>query len=266
MNIQELFFELSHQGRYQILEAIAKHQKKHGQLEEDLGLPGPEVTRHLKRLLNMKLIEKENDGAYKLTSFCQIIFLILPFLQNVTNYVDFINSHDFAPIPLDIFFQIAMISGIELRTKTMENVELWGNLVKDANQYIYSITDQLQTSMIPLIQKRIQSGKSLDIKAIIEQGLFERFTNTNDATISDPELLKRIDIFENVRLLKKISISLTITENGALIFLRSGNSIDYEQAIFGKSPAFIAATKKIFGIFWDRAKGIKPSDIKTGQI
>ncbi len=264
MNIQELFFELSHKGRYQILKAIASHKKKHGQLEEDLDLPGPEVTRHLKRLLNMKMIEKESDGFYNLTAFGQIVFLILPFLENVTKYVDFVNSHDFAPIPLDIFFQIAMVPGIELRTKTMENIELWGDLVKNANQYIYSITDQLQTSMIPLIQRKIESGNALEIRGIIERDLFVNFTKTHAATPFDPDLLKKIDILENVRLLKKVSISLTITEGGALIFLRAGDSIDYQQGIYGKSPAFLVATKKIFDIFWGRATAIKPSDINSG--
>lgn len=264
MNIQDLFFELSHHGRYEILKAIASHKKKHGQLEESLNLPGPEVTRHLKRLVKMQMVEKESEGFYKLTSFGQILFLILPFLENITTYVDFVNSHDFAPIPLDVFYQIAMVSGIELRTRTMENIELWGDLVKNANKYIHSITDQLQTSMIPLIQRKIESGKTLEIKAIIEKELIGNVTKTQNAITFDPDLLKKIDIFENVRLLKKLSISLTITEGGALIFLRAGNSIDYQQGIYGTSPAFLAATKKIFEMFWNRATPLKPSDLNAG--
>src|SRR5271157_2346014 len=261
MQINELFFELSHEGRLNILKATSRGNKRHAQLVSELGLPGPEVSRHLARLQKMKLIQKGADGTYQLTGFGRLLSVLFPFLENGLNFVDFINSHDFSPIPLDILVQIGSLTDIELKTTTMENIELWSELVKTAKQFIYSITDQLQTSIIPIFIEEVRTRQAPEIKAILDAELFRKYMKPEYLPPNATAFVKEINFYDNVRVVDDLNISLTITDMGALIFLRAGNAIDYSQCIFGRSEAFIKVTKKVFKLLWNRAKVISHLDL-----
>ena len=261
MKVHDLFFELSHEGRYRILMLIAQGNQKHTHIEKELALTGPEVSRHLKRLQEEKLVRKTVDGSYEITSFGKVITSALPFFENSVNFVDFINSHNFEPIPSEILLQIGSLRDLELRVTTMENIELWRSLITDSQEYIYAITDQLQTSIIPILQKRVQSGAGLDIKAIIDRNLFTKFTKPENLPSKASELLKQFDIFNSVRIYEELNISMIITDLGALIFLRAGNTIDYNQCIYGKSNRFLAWSKRLFELFWENSTTITPSDL-----
>ncbi|MHA1266624.1 MAG: helix-turn-helix transcriptional regulator [Candidatus Helarchaeota archaeon] len=261
MKINDLFFELSHEGRFNLLMLISEERKKHTHLEKELNMTGPEISRHLKRLQDGKLVKKTINGYYEITSFGKIITTAIPYFENSLKFVDFINSHNFAPIPPDLLFQISMLKDIDLKTATMENIELWTSLITKAQKYIYAITDQLQRSIIPLIQKKIQSGTALEIRAIIDQALFDKFRKPENLPSNAPQLLKQIDIIKNVRIYQELNVSTIITEQGALIFLKAGDSIDYSQGLFGKSPRFLQWTKTLFDLFWTHATAINPSDL-----
>ena len=260
MKINDLFFELSHEGRYKILLAIYKGKKKHTNLENDLDLTGPEISRHLKRLQEEKLIEKTIKGYYQITSFGKLICSIIPLLENSLQFIDFINSHDFEDIPIELFIQIGNFKDLQLKTETMGNVELWSQLITNSKTYIYAITDQLQTSVIPIIQKRIQTT-GLEIKAIIDRELFNKFTKPEHLPQNANKLIRQIDFFKNIKMAEKLNLSMIITDNGAILFLRAGDSIDYSQCIFGKSKSFLKWAKRLFDMFWNRVKIIKPSDL-----
>ncbi len=261
MKINDLFFELSHEGRYKIFMSIVQERKKHSYIENELSLTGPEVSRHLKRLTEEKLIEKTVDGYYQVTPFGRIISIGIPFFENSIEFVDFINSHNFESIPADIFLQIGSLKDLELRTTTMENIELWSSLITNSQQYIYAITDQLQKSAIPIIQKKVQAGIGLDLKAIIDRKLFEKFMKLENLPADANQLLKQMDIFNNVRIAEELNVSLIITELGAMIFLKSGKTFDYSQCIFSKSKGFLNWIQRLFNLFWKNATVIKSSDL-----
>ncbi|MHA1427985.1 MAG: helix-turn-helix transcriptional regulator [Candidatus Helarchaeota archaeon] len=261
MKINDLFFELSHEGRYKLLISIAKGRKKHTHLEKELDLTGPEVSRHLKRLYEEKLIRKSADGYYEITSYGKVITIALPYFENCINFMDFINSHNFGHIPPEILLQIGALREIELRTTTMENIELWTSLITNSQQYIYAITDQLQRSIIPILQKKLQSGTGLEIKAVIDKELFKKFTRPGNLPSDANVLLKQFNIFNNLRISEELNISIIITDLGAIIFLKTGDTIDYDQCIFGKTKRFIKWSKKLFELFWSNAKPVSSSDL-----
>lgn len=73
------------------------------------------------------------------------------------------------------------------------------------------------------------------------------------------EFLKQIDFFNSVRLSEELNTSMIITGTGAILFLRSGDSIDYSQCHYRKSESFLKWTKRIFDHLWEKALTIKPS-------
>ncbi|MHA1377665.1 MAG: hypothetical protein ACTSRG_04685 [Candidatus Helarchaeota archaeon] len=141
MKINDLFFELLHEGRYKLLLAIFENKKKHTHLENDSELTGPEISRHLKRLQEEKLIQKTINGYYEITSFGKLICSIIPLFENSLKFIDFINSHNFESIPIEFFVQIGNFKDLQLKTETMENVELWNRLITNSKSFIYAITD-----------------------------------------------------------------------------------------------------------------------------
>ncbi|MHA1733063.1 MAG: helix-turn-helix transcriptional regulator [Promethearchaeota archaeon] len=265
MNMNDLFFELSHEGRCRILEFLVTGKKKHAQIEAELGIVGAEVSRHLKRLQNTHLVEKSPDGMYGLTSFGEATCSLFPFFENSLKFVDFINAHDFRSIPPYIMLQLESSPDVEVRTGTINNIEMWTELITRAQSYIWAITDQLQTSMVPLIRKKLESGTELEIRAIVDRKLLRKFSESSVLPFDPDDMIKRVDLFENVRIQDETSISLTITERGALIFLRSDDHVDYSQGMFSESPTFIGWAKKIFKLCWEQGHQFNHSDLSHGK-
>ncbi|MHA1377664.1 MAG: transcriptional regulator FilR1 domain-containing protein [Candidatus Helarchaeota archaeon] len=116
--------------------------------------------------------------------------------------------------------------------------------------------------MIPIIQKKIQTTE-LDIKAIIDRELFNKFRKPEHLPPNANKLIKQIDFFKNIKIAEQLNVSITITDNGAILFLRAGDSIDYSHCIFSRSEQFLNWTTKLFESFWKTAIIIKPSDLPT---
>lgn len=264
MNQFDLFFELSHQGRYAILQSLAQHgTQKHVDFEKNQNLPGPEVSRHLKRLQNLNLITKTSNGGYILTSFGKMVCSLVPFFENGVKFSEFINSHEFKYIPVDLLLHIGNLNNIELRTSTMENISLWNELITNASKFVFCITDQIMTSLVPIIQNKLISNKQFEVKAIIDSNLLKSIDSTATKNINQRELAKNLDLYNNIRIKNHQDLALICTDKGALIFLRSKNAIDYNQGVFSTSEMFITAGKKIFSMLWERSKIIKHSDLES---
>ncbi|GAB4307730.1 MAG: hypothetical protein Kow0069_05500 [Promethearchaeota archaeon] len=259
--VNELFFELSHEGRVGIVKFLGRGPRKFSEIRETFGFPSAEAARHLRRLQNAQLVAKAG-GAYDLTPFGKMVLSVLPYFESLLKFMDFINSHDFRPVPPEVLLQVGKFSELELRTSTMDNVELWLRLVREARRHILAIIDQVPRSIIPTIEERVVKPPGLSVRAIITRGVVARYARPENYPSDVGRLLKVLDFFNNVRVLPDVALSLLITDAGALIFLKAGGKIDYDQGVFGRSAPFLAWCEKIFDLYWKRAAKVTRTDLE----
>ena len=258
MNIKEIFFELSHEKRYQIFRLINIQNINHSDIKVKLNLVGSEVTRHTQRLIEASLIQRNLKGIYQKTNFGRIINEILDYFEfSVKNY-DFINEHNINAIPTQLMSEIGKLVEAKVLNRTMENIEKWAEMIINANEFIWSISDQLQNSIIPIVQRKI-NDENLKIRAILEKSLLDRFINDDSweryLTALKPEIIEKffekLEISQNVRVKENLGLALTITESETILFLSTDRGVDYSQCIYANNDEyFLKWAKELFLYYW----------------
>jgi predicted transcriptional regulator len=269
MKISKLFFELSHEARYNIFREINESPYKHSELEKKLDLPGPEITRHIKRLQKYNLIEKTPDRTYFRTNLGKLVNEGLDFFEFSVNFRDFINSHDIDAFPSELLLDLGILKNCSLLTKTMENIELWSTIIKNARSFIWSITEQAINTDLPMIQQKILN-QNLDIKSIMHENLLKKYVQTEEweSYIEGPkpeifrELSEKIGIPDCIRKIDKVKLVLLITESQVILFLSDKTKIDYSECIYSESnKGFIEWAKKLFEYYWQEAKRVNKKEL-----
>ncbi|MHA1843106.1 MAG: hypothetical protein ACTSWE_02405 [Promethearchaeota archaeon] len=269
MNVNQLFFELSHDARYKILRETSKKQWKHSELEKKFDLPGPEITRHMKRLMKNKLIKKNLDNSYYRTNFGWLINKSLDFFEVNIKFRDFINSHDISVIPAHLLLNLGVLKNCKLFDQTMENIERWSQIILEAKQFIWSITEQTLDRDLPIMQKKIINQK-IKIRSILHVDLIKKYVQTEEweKYIEGPkpaifrELSNKAGIPQTLRKLHDQKIVLLITESKVLMFFSDYKKIDYSECLYSeKEETVIAWAKELFESYWKRAEPVSKEEL-----
>ncbi|MFW9998584.1 MAG: helix-turn-helix transcriptional regulator [Candidatus Hodarchaeota archaeon] len=258
MDVNKLLFEFSNKHRYNVLKSLYIDSKRHFQLQQDLNIPGSEVSRHIKRLEEKNLILKDINNEYRITNIGKIFLRMMDIFEVSLNHRDFLNSHDITSIPVHLIFQLGKLKTVEFGNKTMENMEIFENLVKDSEEFLFAITDQYQKSLLKEAENKMRK-QSLNIRAIVNRNLLKSY-NIPDGwskLFEDPKIFFR-EMLENIRILDEIKISMIVSDKGAILFLSKDGEIDYNQCLIDNHEDFINWIKELFEWYWIRGKNLKP--------
>ncbi|MHA1148152.1 MAG: transcriptional regulator FilR1 domain-containing protein [Promethearchaeota archaeon] len=257
MDITDFLIEFTNKGRYKVFKSIFNSNKRHSQLEKDLKIPGPEISRNIKRLMKKKLIEKTVDNEYQITSTGILFYEIFRIVEKILTISEFFNDHDINSIPLNLILQLGKLTSIKINDKTMKNVQKWAELVKESEVFIIAISEQFQDSILPIIEKKI-NNQEIEIKSIIDISLLKDSVKIGKSFKDRHEVYDKMDAFTNVRVLNEIGLALLASEKGSIVFLSKEGKIDYSQCLHDDSKEFIEWTKELFKWYWKKGKSLKP--------
>jgi predicted transcriptional regulator len=258
LDLNDLLFEFSHKERYNVLKGLYHEVKRHSELQREFNLPGSEISRHLKRLREKKLVIKDIQNKYQITNIGKIFIRMMEIFQVSLKHGDFFNNHDITSIPINLIFQLGKLNKVEFGNKTMENMEIFENLVKNSEEFLFAITDQYQKSLLKEAEKKLRT-QSTKIRALIDINLLKTY-NIPDGWMKlfdDPKTFFK-DMLENIRILEDIKISLVVSDKGAIIFLNKDGQIDYSQCLIDNHESFIKWTKELFEWYWEKGKSLRP--------
>lgn len=220
-------------------------------------IPGSEVSRHLKRLIDKNLIFKEINNEYYITNIGKIFLRMMEIFEVSLNHRDFLNSHEITSIPVNLVFQLGKLKDVEFGDKTMENMEIFENLVKESEYFLYAITDQYQKSLLKEAEKKMRD-QSIKIKALVDKNLIKSYNIPKgwSKLFEEPKIFFR-DMLENIRILDEINVSLIVSDKGAILFLSKDGEIDYSQSLMDNHESFINWTKQLFEWYWDKGNNLR---------
>lgn len=257
ISITDFLVEFTNKGRYDVFKSIFKSNKRHSEIEKELDLPGPEISRNIKRLVKKDLLKKRVSGEYEMTSTGIIIYEILKIFEKILYLGEFLNDHDISSIPLNLLLQLGKLDSIKYEDQTMVNIQKWADLVKSSEKYIIAISDQFQDSILPIIEKKI-ANQLIEIKAIIDISILKESVKVGSIFKDRHDIYDKMDAFQNVRVLDQVNISLLATEKGAIVFLSKDGKVDYSQCLHDDNESFIEWTKELFKWYWKKGKDLKP--------
>jgi predicted transcriptional regulator len=136
----------------------------------------------------------------------------------------------------------------------MQNIELWSEMIKKSGNFILAISDQFQDSILPAVERKI-NNMAIKIKALVDKNVL---TSKGYEKLEDRHTFyQKINISQNIRMLKQISFSLLVTDKGAILFLSREGKIDYSECLYDKNEIFIKWSKELFDYYWKEGASIE---------
>jgi predicted transcriptional regulator len=229
--------------------------KKHGQLEKELNIRGSEISRHIKRLIRKNLVKKTIDNNYTVTNIGKIFLEVLELFETSLKFENFFNNHDISHLPINLILQLGNLKTLKIKKGTMQNIELWSNLIKNTESFIFAVSDQFQDSILPAVERKI-SNMGIDIRALVHEDVLK--SKGYEKLKDRHAFYEKVNITQNIRILKRIYFSLLVTDKGSILFLIKEGKVDYSECLFDENEIFVKWSNDLFDFYWKEGYSIKP--------
>ena len=170
-DLAELLFILASIDRLTLLSEIAIEKSKLSQLTAKLSATPQETSKHLTRLRDAKLIEKDSEGFFGLTAFGKIIMNLLPSVRFLTENREYFLSHDISSLPLEFIERLGELQEGHYADKVGSILTHIQQVVQDAEECIWLMSDHpLGDGVYVARSGKLESCSTLTWRIIIPAG------------------------------------------------------------------------------------------------
>lgn len=263
--ISKVLFELSSNRRASILLEVKKENLKMQQISKALDMTATETFRHLQRLTDAKLIEKNVDGTYTITTLGGLASGVLSNLNFMLKNTDYFLEHSTALLPYEFVNRLGELSNGRFYGDTMSMLNQARELVYEAEESLWVIGEEIDTSHVQPTNQKISMG--LKFRFLMQQNLTLKLTpevllcpHCKKAMIQDVSTFKERHCRHCERKsIERIPLALLISEKEAILCLRRNKGeMDY-AGFFGRDERFLKWCRDLFLHYWDRAAAWYPS-------
>jgi predicted transcriptional regulator len=124
-----------------LLSEIGVEKRRSSQLTAKLSATRQETSKHLMRLRNAKLIEKDSDGFFSLTALGKIVLNLLPSINFLMQNREYFLSHDISSLPQQFIERLGELQEGEYAEKAGSILTHIQQVVQDAEKYIWLMAD-----------------------------------------------------------------------------------------------------------------------------
>ena len=189
------FLELASPQRLQILFKLSEKSFTITEMAKELDSTKQEVHRNFRRLEDIRLIEKDVDGGYSITTFGKTMCTQVPSLVFLSQNMEYFEDHEFGDVPTKFIMRTGQLAGGKHIKGVVKVLEQWKTIYKNANEYVYEVLYEVPLDLIEPLVKRIKEGiqfnyifsksavipkgrkdllRKLGFDKLIEKGLVER--------------------------------------------------------------------------------------------
>jgi predicted transcriptional regulator len=140
-HVAELLFILASIDRLTLLSEIAIEKRRLSQLTTKLSATPQETSKHLVRLRDAKLIEKDSDGFFSLAALGKIIVNLVPSFRFLTQNREYFLSHDISSLPLEFIERLGELQEGEHTDNVGSVIAHLQQVVQSAEEYIWLMAD-----------------------------------------------------------------------------------------------------------------------------
>jgi predicted transcriptional regulator len=199
----------------------------------------PECSRHLQRLNEALLIERDSDGSYSLTPYGLITQYLLPSLNFISKHSQYFQNHVLSNIPLEFIERIGELASGELAQDIPTGITLVDLLYRNAKEYAWMMDSQVIVNIVKRVEEKIEEGV--------------KFRSIFPEVFTPPPGYKP-SIGPERRTLPSVNMRLMLNEKEALIcFPERDGRVDYAPFTSSESE-FHKWCKDLYLYYWERAK------------
>lgn len=260
-SLGNLFFELSSEDRLRILQQLSKKAMNVTSLSKKLDLTTQESSRHVSRLSEVELTQKDSKGLYHLTQYGLLVLTQLEGLTFTSKHTNYFASHSSENLPNEFISRIGDLTGSKYVDDISDIFFRIDRVIKDANEYVYAITDQYLMSTYPLFKEALERDvkvrniepRNWVVSSTMKQAYFsdeanwiairKSFNEARRTGLLEERILERLDVF----------VYMSEKEVAVAAFPLSNEKFDY-LGFASKSERAHKWCSDLFDYYWKRAK------------
>ena len=155
----DLLFEVSNENRYEMLTILKQKPRRITDITNEMKLTRPEARRHVSRLNEVGLIQRDIKGYYHLTQYGELVLISLQVFQFMSNHQDYIQSHIITKIPKDYLMQIGKLGESKETETPLDFLLQTENLFKESKEYVWLLVEQFPLNSLSSINEAINRGE-----------------------------------------------------------------------------------------------------------
>ena len=264
----DFLFEVSNEKRYEILIALREKAKRITDIAREMELKTPEARRHVSRMSEVGLIQRNVEGFYSITPYGEGMLILLKEFDFMTRHRDYFQTHKLTTIPTRLLKQIGALGESIETVNVLDFLRYTENLLKESNEYVWFCVDQFPMNSLTTIVESIERGVQLRIIEPRERILnpdIESMTSEETQALSRTRQTPLVD----QRMVDDVNIVMFISEKRCVIaFPMSDGQFDYKGFTASDSSSLNWSTE-LFQHYWDEAESrtTTPSvQVKRGLI
>lgn len=252
--LSNLFFELSHENRLEILGMLMSSPLKLTHIASKMDNSSQEAHRHLSRLVEAGLVTKTPEGDYKITSYGSQVMRLVPGYDFLTKNSEYFMTRDISLIPDRFMARMGELSKAVLVNDVLVTLFDMEVMIMEAEEYACIMINQMVMNLYkPLFAA---SDRGVTIKIIRPKGW--RLGDDVAEKIGKETLLEAIKYVKQGKITQKETevmpafMAYSEKQVAALSFARLDGGIDY---LGFKADDENASNwcHDLFDYIWDRA-------------
>jgi predicted transcriptional regulator len=180
----DLLFEVSNDDRLSILQELNSREMNVTSIARTIQITTQEVSRHLSRLTEVGLTEKDPDGPYRLTPFGKLTLIQIGGLEFTSTHKNYFRDHSVNELPRGFILRLGELSRSRFINDIMVVVHNIEKIIKEADEYLLDINVPYIASAFPHIREAFLRG----VKG--------RFLHSKDIVIPDEMMEEREEFFD----------------------------------------------------------------------
>jgi len=159
----DLLFEVSNEHRHRILLLLQDKAMRTTELARETGLNNPEIRRHISRLHEIDLIQRDVEGYYSLTPYGEASLKLFQEIKFISRNSDYFKSHSVTGLPPRFLKQIGKLMSASRLSSPIEYIRQTQNLLKEAYEHAWIMVDQFPVNLLPTMVEAIDRGVKIRI-------------------------------------------------------------------------------------------------------
>jgi predicted transcriptional regulator len=234
-----LLFEFSSTDRMNIMNTLLEERLKLSHVSQKLDMTVTETSRHLQRLSDISLIEKDVEGTFGPTSYGKLAIKLLSSLEFISKNSGYFLEHDISGIPDELISRINELGNGDLDDNVVGVLAHVNTMIEDADEYFWVMSyARTLPDTLSILEGKIKEGVSL-----------QRIHPEDTTPIPNTPVLPDIR-----RTLPRIDVRIIINEKEAMCsFPTLDGKIDYASFI-SKDQKFHKWCRDVFLYYWEITK------------
>jgi len=254
----DLLFEMSNEYRYGILLILRDQAKRITEITREMGITLTEVRRHVARLSEAGLIQRDAEGYYHLSEIGKIILIEIQEFDFVTRNKAYLNSHTLKDLPTEFIKRLGDLNEGRYVGNVVDFIRQTDGIITEAREYVWLLVDQLPMHNLSSILEAVERGVEF---RIIEPS--ERVLNPDIDSLTSEETralarTRQTPLTEQ-RMRDEVNVFLYASERKcALSFPTFEGVFDYNGFVATDEMA-LGFCRDVFNHFWRKAELRIPS-------